>query len=320
MKTRTMKTIINLFVSLVMIATASCQEARSVKVTVTEEDGTSVEGAKVDIRYLGQGTRKEETKSGLTDAHGVFVSQGTADLRILIFLEKEGYYTSRSGRLSRKQDHDVTFVLRKIKNPIPLYARKFRGKLPGIGNNYGFDFKIGDWVAPHGKGKRADLFFRAIITEDKTSKLAGQIEITFPHEEEGAAVVTKKNGYLPLSVLAIPNNAFKEGYIEKVSRVEAGYENKGKEPNESYFFRTRVKKSKTGEFIFNYSKLKESFNFRMGGGRFLEEPYRSKYPQEYGAVEFTYYFNPAPNDRNLEFDLDRNLFEDLDSTERVNEP
>jgi hypothetical protein len=38
-----------------------------------------------------------------------------------------------------------------------------------------------------------------------------------------------------------------------------------------------------------------------------------------GAV-FTYYFNPTPNDRNLEFDPSRNLFTNLEPTEQVREP
>ena len=36
----------------------------------------------------------------------------------------------------------------------------------------------------------------------------------------------------------------------------------------------------------------------MGGGEFLKEPYRKRFPNEYAMVDFTYYFNPTPNDRN----------------------
>jgi hypothetical protein len=37
-------------------------------------------------------------------------------------------------------------------------------------------------------------------------------------------------------------------------------------------------------------------------------------------LKFTYYLNPTPNDRNLEFDPKRNLFTDLKPTEQVTSP
>ena len=39
-----------------------------------------------------------------------------------------------------------------------------------------------------------------------------------------------------------------------------------------------------------------------------------------GKVRFTYYLNPTPNDRNVEFDPERNLFTDLKSSEEVWKP
>ncbi len=37
-------------------------------------------------------------------------------------------------------------------------------------------------------------------------------------------------------------------------------------------------------------------------------------------VKFTYYFNPVPNDRNLEFDPGQNLFKNLEFDEQVHVP
>jgi hypothetical protein len=37
-------------------------------------------------------------------------------------------------------------------------------------------------------------------------------------------------------------------------------------------------------------------------------------------VSFTYYLNPTPNDRNLEFDGKNNLFKDPESLEEVYNP
>ncbi len=214
----------------------------------------------------------------------------------------------------------MIFVLRKMKDPIPLYARKFWGKIPDIGNAHGFDFEIGDWVTPHGRGEKTDIFFKVIVVKDTTSKLAGELEISFPHEQEGFVSVNRESGYIFLNQLPMPNEALETGYRRVLKRIEAGYENKTKPIHTSYFFRTRAKKIVAEKYLFNYSKLKDGLGFVMGGGRFLEEPYRKKHPVEYGAVEFTYYYNPKPDDRNLEFDPKRNLFKNLKNNERVIDP
>lgn len=315
-----MKMIAQLCLGLLLTGLASCQEIRTVKTTVTEEDGTPIEGIDVTVNFLAYGTDKTIRNKGVTNKKGVCQVSGSTSGRIHVRMEKEGYYQTKSGRLSRHKDHDMTFVLRKIKNPIPLYAKKFRGKAPGIGRRYGFDFEEGDWVEPQGKGKRTDLYFRVDLTKDTKGKRAGKLSITFPNEEEGVAIIAETNGYLILSKLVMPHYASENNYQNKIERTESGYQNERKPRNTAYFLRTRAKQGKPGDTIFNYAKFQNGINFSMGGGMFLEEPYRSRYPDEYGAIEFTYYFNSTPNDRNLEFDTNRNLFRNLDSTERVNEP
>lgn len=314
-----MKQIIRVISSIVLLTVASCQEVRTVRVKVTEEDGSPLKDADVTVWFSGYQPEQSKSESGRTDEKGVCVAKGFSLLHMSVQIEREGYYKTQSGRLSRKNDHDLTFVLRRINNPIPLYAKRFRGNLPGIGGEYGFDFEAGDWVAPEGGGKRADILLRVRVVEGD-HKPAGRIDITFPEREEGLAVVTPENGYLPPSELVMPPEAFEIGYLGTIGRIESGYENKSKAPNESYFFRTRMKKDERGVVFFNYSKMLDGYKFVMGGGRFLEEPYRSKYPGEYGQIEFTYYFNPIPNNRNLEFDIKKNLFKDLDISERVDKP
>lgn len=315
-----MKTLVNLLVYLSLSLLASCQETQQVRVHVTEEDQSAVEGAAVDVRYLGYGSRKEETKSGKTDVKGNFESSGHADLAVVIFISKDGYYPTQSEDLNKKQDHDLTFVLRKIKNPIPLYARRFRKKVPSIGNEHGFDFQVGDWVEPEGRGKITDLLFLVKIVNDENGKLAGKLNINFSKSDEGMIVVIEKNGYIPTSKLHLPNQAPVAGYSDSFERIESSYENKSKPMTTSYFFRTRGTRIKLDKMVYCYSKLADGVKFTMGGGKFLDEPYRSKYPDEYGMVEFTYYFNPTSNDRNLEFDLRRNLFKKLTAEEMVHEP
>lgn len=317
-----MKIISLLLASLLLVGIASCQEVRNIKVTVTEEDGTPIEGADATITFLGYSGRQTQRLKGKTDSSGMFQASGSSQLRMYVKLEKNGYYATNSDRLSRKQDHDLNFVLRSIKKPIPLYAKTFRGNLPTLGDKHGFDFQVGDWIAPYGDGLISDVFFCAKIEEHQTEngKLIGSIQISFPHKSEGVATIDKKSGFMSSSLLIMPHQAPEENYFPEISRKEAGYENKSKPAETSYFFRTRSKEIEPEKFVFNYTKFQDGFKFVMGGGVFLEEPYRKKHPNEYGNIEFTYYFNPTPRDRNLEFDPEKNLFTNLESNEQVREP
>lgn len=78
-----------------------------------------------------------------------------------------------------------------------------------------------------------------------------------------------------------------------------------KQANANYFVRTRTTLSSGGEVkTANYTKLLNGFNFDP-----RKDPDNKK-PND-GEVVFTYYFNPTPNDKNLEFDPKRNLFKDI---------
>lgn len=315
-----MKYLYTILFSILLASTGSCQEVRNVKVTVTEEDGTPIKNADTTITFLGYTPRTTEKIQGQTNALGVFQASGNPPLRMSVRIEKKGYYTTRSDRLSKTKNHDVTFVLRNIKEPVPLFAKRFNSQLPDLGKKVGFDFQVGDWVAPDGKGKTVDIFFRADVFHNKEGKDSGKLEVTFPHEQDGIATVNEKNGYITQSEMLIPHLAFKEGYSEKIQRVESGYQNEKKPHNTAYFLRTRAQMVSEDKYHFNYSKFNDGIEFFMSGGVFLDGESRKKHPQEVCVLTFTYYFNPTPNDRNLEFDTNHNLFIDLESTEQVSKP
>lgn len=98
--------------------------------------------------------------------------------------------------------------------------------------------------------------------------------------------------YWPHSELKLPHDAPESGYFP-TRRYEADTRGPRKEKRDvGYFLRTRVKLDADGEIISaHYAKIYGDFRF-----------------DPRGAVSFTYYFNPVPNDRNLEFDPQRNLF------------
>ncbi len=66
------------------------------------------------------------------------VSQRSSELSL------EGYYPSKTNRLSNK---DQTLTLRKILNPIPMYAKKATIYIPKRGVKYGLDLEASDSAA-----------------------------------------------------------------------------------------------------------------------------------------------------------------------------
>jgi hypothetical protein len=295
-----MKTIINLLFSLLLITNASCQEARKVKVTVTEEDGTPVEGASATVIFLGYGNDGKKEKIGLTDVQGKFEARGTTSGRMHVRVEKDGYYTTNSDRLSRKKDHDVTYVLRKIKKPISLNAKRLQTLAPVIGKEFSYDCEIGDWVAPHGKGKISDLVFKAVSIRyvDRFKDYHYTLSVRFSNEADGFLKFDQniasdmKSPYLAPTEVKYQKSwtYFKKQEPQKETETNA-------EPSKGYFFRLRTQVDEVGNII------------------------SCHYAKAYGDVpDLKIYFNPTPNDQNLEFDPKRNLLKGLNSEERVNEP
>ena len=310
MKTKMMKTITSLLFSLLLLSTASCQEMRTVKVTVTEEDGTPIEGANTIVTFLGYGGQDTVRKKALTNAQGVSEIRGATSGRMSVRIEKKGYYTSQSGRLSRQKDHDITYALRRIKNPIPLYAKRTRIIAPVLGEKFAYDFELADWVAPHGKGKKSHCFFQMntnIVSGDNHTQT---LVVTFPNKADGGFPVNLKK--------VSEGSEFKWFYEapqgEYIDKIVFSQYRKPKKPlllegcDMSYVLRINTQLDGAGNVCSaNYVRIIKGLSFY---GVLSKSP----------GVKFTYYFNPTPNDRNLEFDPTRNLFKDLDSTERVNEP
>ena len=302
--------------ALCLLATSCNGVTRTVRVTVTGEDGTPVKDADVGVYFLGYDLDKDKEVAGFTNDLGVFSAKDKAILRMETSIAKDGYYKTHSGRLSRTQDHDVTFVLREKRNPIPLYAKREVLFFPANKEWLGYDFEIGDWTAPHGEGKTIDLWFKCdtekVPHERRYKEGKGSLEIKFK-EDEGLLLV--EDDYLPLSIMKMPHLAPQTGY-QNTFRLFEDTTGKSKfQHGIGYFFRTRVRKE--GERIVSaqYGKLLKDFKFSP---RRFEN--KNNIEKSFATLYLPYYFNPTPNDRNLEFDPKGNLLTDLEYEERANEP
>jgi len=114
--------------------------------------------------------------------------------------------------------------------------------------------------------------------------------------EDGGLLVEAEN-FLPNSELTMPPEAPEDGYEESVTLKVHPPHSTGTFPagdEAGLFVRTRVEKE-NGEIVSaHYSKIVGGITLHAG----------------HTTLDFTYYFNPEPNERNLEFDPESNLAKD----------
>jgi len=218
---------------------------------------------------------------------------------------KYRFTSSESGRWE-PSNPEVTVVVPRILNPVPLYVRQLgimqNVEMPTTGP-VGFDLLVSDWVAPHGKGKRADLIFgRKAITPvtDPAKAFESIFTISFANEGDG---IQSRPAAPTRRLIELPREAPESGYeptlVKKVARAAEGaaLENDTRE-DQNYFFRVRTALDPNGKIISAlYGKIYGDIQF-----------FATASPN--GMVRFLYYLNPTSLDRNLEFDYKRNLFKE----------
>ena len=198
----------------------------------------------------------------------------------------------------------IEVTLRRIRNPIPMYANTLTNEgggplgIPAAGKDLAYDFEAGDWLAPYGKGKTGDIVFHHTFQKDPSGDCKRVIKITFPGKEDGLIVFDRDpwKG----SELRSDYEAPAQGYQPAVTLVQTVIENKMTDDakrDRNYYLRVRTKLDENGNIISaNYGKIYGDF------------------------MTIIYYFNPTPNDRNVEFDPSRNLLKNQTASQRVRIP
>lgn len=324
------KPIIILLVTLVSILIVSFKslaisDASKVTVIVVDEGGNPMEGIDAGIgfeRNTSGGTTGKGVR-GLTDAKGRFTAIGNCNGHIGYGANKEGYYRSHyeydfksRGNLGWEPwNPELRIVLRKIENPVPMYARdteRSKIEMPAINQDVGFDLVKFDWVVPYGMGSHADFIFnlqRLPVVSRKNYDAT--LTITFSNKGDGIQSVREDLQYG--SKFKLPRFAPENGYESKLvlhqwyvpgGPVKQNFDFKAGDLN--YIFRVRsVEKDGKIERSM-YGKTRGFISFTA---------MKSKTAKIY----FTYYLNPDYT-RNLEFDPKRNLFGNLPDLEQVTEP
>lgn len=326
MKTR------GIILALLAILTGACSRMgkAAFSVRAVDEGGKPVPEATVNIDFyrspgLGEGAGLVMDRSAefRTDTNGVATVEGRCNGSVGWNVEKAGFYRtigpdtilSPAGVnrwAAEKEMYEVE--LRAIGNPIPMYARHMRHMLiPEHNTALGFDLVKGAWLPPHGAGEVAD-FVVSLNCEfggtrrDGNLLFEAKLSLSFSNEGDGIQEIERE----PLrgSVFRLPRFAPEDGYTPVWTSETYARETKDYcvfKENQNFIFRVRTLKDEQGNIISaQYGKI--------AGPIFYEV-------RESGAtMKFTYYLNPTPNDRNLEFDPSRNLFTDLSSVEEVQYP
>jgi len=231
----------------------------------------------------------------------------------------------------------VELTLKAIGVQVPLYARMvLEQKMPNQGVPIGFDLMLGDWVSPYGKGKTPDFIFQMDSAPTKTitntvpaynngtrtwtqNLWDNRIVIRFSNQGDGIRFVAGDSS----SGLPLPRLAPLDGYestLNKRAWLEPGTnfvkgmpygdvfikEHSDYQKDANYFFRVRTQTNSSGAIVSAlYGKIYgDIVGLNFGHGR----------------IGFTYYLNPEPNSRNMEFDPKKNLFKNLKPMEQVTAP
>lgn len=298
------------------------QPSAKITIQVADEGHISVAEAHVRVGFLDKHTLQQAMLTGETDESGRFVGEGTSDIKLDADVRKDGYYTSGVGTIFSSVTNGqwlpwnptLVTIMRPIGKPVALYAKKVETKIPAVDEPCGYDLEVGDWAMPYGKGLKKDLIFTVhqeyhdynnynLVGELAFSQsLDGMQETSIP--DVGKNSIFKwdrqapEGGYQPK--FPIQNTWSPQGKIDRSFKSPDVWD--------GYFFRVRTAEQDGKIISAHYGKIR--------GGIMVFPDGKSGKPK----IVFTYYYNPTPNDRNLEWDTKKNLFGNLPFMETPREP
>jgi hypothetical protein len=267
-----------------------------------DDERKPVGGASVSVNYL------TNQMSGLTDTNGLFIASHTDESVQLAFrVEKPGYYPFASEYQlgfdyeRSKWNPTVDIPLKRVLHPIPMYAKLILRGPPTNNAPVAYDLERGDWVAPYGSGQATDIIFTRNTTKKSKRDYEDKLIVSFPLPGDGIQEFRVPYSLTKGSALRSPHHAPAAGYIPRVLQETIQHPDQRPkfdwDPERNYFFRVRT-------------TLDEKGNVKS-----------ALYGKIYGDfMQFTYYLNPTPNDRNVEFDPKQNLLKGLQSFEQVTAP
>ena len=173
-----------------------------VTVKVIDEDGLPVAGANVSASYYipppPNATEASSRKTGVTDTNGFVTLEAHSGPSVGCSADKAEYYstsglgfsfTNKVGDQWQPWNPTGTLILKKVGQPIAMYAKREETKIPKENEPVGFDLMVGDWVGPFGAGINADVLFTVHRKINSPQEFDADLELTFPKIGDGVVVV-----------------------------------------------------------------------------------------------------------------------------------
>ena len=288
-----------------------------IKVLVVDDEGKPVEGAKVGLSGVvgskpNSGGGFPENVYGNDEAltnkeGGAELEVGSLSPEYGLNVHKSGFYNGdvKEPKVKLQGNEWISevalakVIIKRIKRPVAMYVKEVEALVEKGG--MGYDFMIGDWLPPHGKGKIADLKVNLVKRDiNVETGYDVQVEVTFSNEHDGVIVWTADHGINSGSVLKSSQEAPIEGY-EKLRKLYSrkkvgGDAEQSDSMNTNYYFRVRTKIDSHGNVKrAHYGKIYKGLNLGVG----------ARWPKS--TLRFLYYFNPISNDRSVEYAPRKNL-------------
>ena len=270
------------------------------EIKVVDELGNPVDSAYIggyfDDSRKGDGAGKKFEL--ITNDNGTCNVMGVARLFVGVRISEKGYYNSSYRafilRKNNKVLRNISVVLKKITKPIAMQARKVELVLPGLEEFYPFDCDVGDWVEPYGNGKKANIYI--YYYRNCSSMFAGTWMLKMKTEDKSTGIqIAEFDEYSKFESMYLAPTSNYTNFIEFVSKSTGKKKIIDTRLREKEYLIFKVQNS-TNSAMYNYGKVYHPFLYGP------DDEDRTKY-----KIWFTYYYNPVPDDRNLEFDPQKNL-------------
>ena len=235
-----------------------------------------------------------------------------------------GYYAPRRGwgrRFSEKNllgiwqpDNLVaTIRLQRVEHPIPLFVKAckldVKREIADVnGGRFAFDLMAGDWLPPFGEGKVADIEFARLPHEDlgsgmndsdvRGTSFRDSMAVRFPGEGNGL-VESNPAPNLRLRIRTAPEDGYRPDYLCWTGRNRKLEYVGSYDENRCFCFRIRTRRDDRGRIV-------EAYYGKIYGDITFVYQFRPEFVPV-ASVCMSYYLNPTPLDRNLEWDRKTNL-------------
>lgn len=334
----------NFIALLCMAQVSSCQETKEknygLTIEIKDPVGNPVKNAKAITGRLIQVNRGEGLlANSVTIESDASNAEGKIQLEYKSIPEPGGtvsvfgdeYYSSYysftwnspEGYKGMTRSAKVQAMLKPIKNPIPMSAHAKSGfEIKEFDKEYLFDFEVGELLPPLGKGVHPDIRVTVKGTRidngtNEHEDIDFQASIRFSNPLDGLIefAVQPKDGAVGSSFIS-DYLAPESGYLPSLERntvwgkarsLPGYWEYLNSLERMAYYFRVRTKTDASGKIISaHYGKIYGPL--KLVPVLKNQAAFKNSVKANLSISEL--YFNPTPNDRNVEFDPKRNLLPD----------